>query len=198
MRKLLTAVLILFICQYAAAQSDRFSVKAGANLFVLKSENDETKNYSHGKVGFTLGAGYNLKLNKSLSVQPEFNYSFQQAQEEYHGSNITANYIQVPLLFRYLVNNGPVVLYAGPQVSFLTSAKTTADNVPDADVSGDLNQTDFGIAWGIATSPNRKGIFFDLRVYNGLMDVYKAEYDNGIKTRPLLVSICIGYLFNKK
>ena len=198
MRKLLTAVFILFICQQATAQFDRFSVKAGANLFVLKSENDETKNYSHGKVGFTLGAGYNLKLNKSLSIQPEFNYSFQQAREEYHGSTLTANYIQVPLLFRYHVNNGPVVLYAGPQVSFLISAKTDSDNVPDEDISGDLNQTDFGIAWGIATSPNRKGIFFDLRVYNGLMDVYKAEYDNGIKTRPLLVSASIGYLFNKK
>ena len=198
MRKLLTAVFIIFICQHAAAQSDGFSVKAGANLFVLRSDNDETKNYSHGKVGFTLGVGYDLKLSKSISIKPEFNYSFQQAREEYHGSNLTANYIQVPLVFRYHVNNGPVVLYAGPQVSFLTSAKTTADNVPDADISGDLNQTDFGIAWGIATSPNRKGIFFDLRVYNGLMDVYKAEYDDGIKTRPLLVSASIGYFFHKK
>jgi len=198
MRKLLTAVFILSLCQYATAQSDRFSIKAGANLFVLKSDNDETKNYSHGKVGFTLGAGYNLKLSKSISVQPELNYSFQQAREEYHGSNLVANYIQVPLVFRYHFNNAPVVLYAGPQVSFLTKAKTTSDNSPDADISGDLNQTDFGIAWGLATSPNRKGIFFDLRIYNGLMDVYKAEYDDGIKTRPLLVSVSIGYLFNKK
>jgi hypothetical protein len=198
MRKLLTAVFILFICQHAAAQSDRFSVKAGANLFVLRSDNDETKNYSHGKVGFTLGVGYDLKLSKSISIKPEFNYSFQQAEEEYHGSTLKANYIQVPLLFRYHINNGPVVLYAGPQVSFLTSAKTTSGNSPDADVSADLNQTDFGIAWGIATSPNRKGIFFDIRVYNGLMDVYKAEYDNGIQTRPLLVSASIGYLFHKK
>jgi len=198
MRKLLTAVLIVFICQHSAAQSDRFSVKAGANLFVLRSDNDETKNYSHGKVGFTLGAGYDLKLSKSISIQPEFNYSFQQASEEYYGSKLTVNYIQVPLLFRYHVNNGPVVFYAGPQVSFLTSAKTTADSVPDVDISGNLNQTDFGIAWGIATSPNRKGIFFDIRIYNGLMDVYKAEYDDGIKTRPLLVSASIGYLFKKK
>jgi hypothetical protein len=198
MRKLLTAVLILFICQFTAAQSDRFSVKAGANLFVLKSENDKTKNYSHGRVGYTFGVGYELKINKSFSIKPELNYSYQEAREEYHGSNLKVNYTQVPLLLHFHPNNGQVVFYAGPQVSFLGSAKTTSDNGPDVGISGQLNQTDVGIAWGIATSPNRKGIFFDIRIYNGLMNVYKAEYDNGIKTRPLVASVCIGYLFNKK
>ena len=198
MRKLLTAVLILFICQYAAAQSGRFSVKAGANLFALKSDNDKTKNYSHARVGYTFGAGYSLKINKSFSIQPELNYSYQEAREEYHGTDLKVNYTQVPLLLRFHPNNGPVVFYAGPQVSFLGSAKTTSDTGPDVGISGQLNQTDFGIAWGLATSPNRKGIFFDLRIYNGLMDVYKAEYDDGLQTRPLLVSVCIGYLFNKK
>jgi hypothetical protein len=198
MRKLLTAVLILFICQYAAAQSDRLSVRAGANLFVLKSENDKTKNYSHGRVGYTFGAGFELKINKSFSIQPELNYSYQEAREEYHGSTLKVNYTQVPVLLRFHPNNGPVVFYAGPQVSFLGSAKTSSDSGPDVGISGQLNQTDVGIGWGIATSPNRKGIFFDLRIYNGLMDVYKAEYDNGIKTRPLLVSAYIGYLFHKK
>jgi len=198
MRKLLTAVLILFICQYAAAQTDRFSVKAGANLFVLRSENDKTKNYSHGRVGYTFGAGYDLKINKSFSIQPELNYSYQEAREDYHGSVLKVIYTQVPLLLRFHPNNGAVAFYAGPQVSFLGSAKTNSETGPDVGISSELNQTDFGIAWGIATNPNRKGIFFDIRIYNGLMDVYKAEYDDGIKSRPLLVSASIGYFFNKK
>jgi len=126
------------------------------------------------------------------------NYSYQEAREEYHGSTLKVNYTQVPVLLRFHPNNGSVVFYAGPQVSFLGSAKTSSDSGPDVGISSQLNQTDVGIAWGIATSPNRKGIFFDLRIYNGLMDVYKAEYDNGIKTRPLLVSAYIGYLFHKK
>jgi len=199
MRKLLTAVLILFICQYVTAQTGRFNVKGGATLFILQSTNDKTKDFSHGRVGYTLGAGYEMKINKSFSIQPELNYSYQVAREEYVGSELKVSYTQVPILFRYHPGKGAIALYAGPQVSFLGSAKTNADDGGgDVGISSQLNQTDFGIAIGVARVPLTNGLTVDVRVYKGLMAVYKAEYDDGLKTRPAVISVTVGYIFGKK
>ena len=199
MRKLLSAVLILFICQYTIAQTGRFNVKGGATLFILQSTNDKTKDFAHGRVGYTFGAGYEMKLSKSFSIQPELNYSYQVAREEYVGSTLKASYTQVPLLFRYHPGKSAVAIYAGPQVAFLGSAKTNVDGAGgDVGISSQLNQTDFGIAFGVARVPLKSGLTVDARVYKGLMNVYKAEYDNGLKTRPAVISVTVGYIFGTK
>jgi hypothetical protein len=195
MRKILTAILIVFLCQYAAAQGGRFGVKGGANLFILHASNDKTKDYVHGRVGYTFGVSYSTPLNKYFSIQPELNYSYQVAREEYFGSKLQVNYTQIPVLFRFHTPKAPVVLYAGPQVSFLGSAKIKNDNGSTTKVSNSFNRTDFGGTLGVGYESAKKGITFDVRVYKGFMNVFKAEYDGGLKTRPSLVSVTVGYLF---
>ena len=197
MRKIFIAVLILFIGHYVAGQSQRFGVKAGANLFILSSSNDKTMDYSTGKVGYTIGGTYVVFLNKSFSIQPELNYSYQEAREEYYGSTIKVAYTQVPILARFHPANAKIALYAGPQVGFLGSAKIKEENGTETGVAGQLNQTDLGIAFGLATVPVNKNITFDLRVYRGLMNVFKSEFDGGITSRPTLITITVGYLFGK-
>ncbi|MBC8033269.1 MAG: PorT family protein, partial [Chitinophagaceae bacterium] len=108
------------------------------------------------------------------------------------------SYTQVPLLFRFHPANSQVALYAGPQVAFLGTAKTKVDNGSDVGISGQLNQTDFGVAFGVAKIPLKSGLTVDVRVYQGFMDVYKAEYDEGLKTRPTLISLTLGYMFARK
>jgi hypothetical protein len=198
MRKLLTAVLMLLLFQAANSQG-RFGVKAGTNFFILHSENNKQQDYNNGKFGYTFGASYELMLTKSFGVQPELNYAYLHAEEDYYGSKIRMNYYQVPILFHYYSKVDPVAFYAGPQVSFLGNAKVRSADGKTTKVNDNMNQTDFGVAFGVSRVPldGKKGITFDVRVYRGLMNVIKAEYDGGIKTRATIFSATIGYLFGK-
>lgn len=195
MRKLFIALLFLSISQFVAAQSPRFGVRAGANLFILHSSNDKTQDYSNARVGYTAGATFEMFINKHLSIQPELNYSHQEARENYYGSNLKLEYIQLPILFRYHTGNGRVALYAGPQLGFLGAANVKDDNGKETGVAYKFNKTDLGIAFGVAHVPAKNGMTFDLRIYRGLMKVIKSEFDGGITTRPTLISAGLGYIF---
>lgn len=197
MRKLLTAVFMLLICQLINAQGGRLNVKGGGNLFILNASNDKTKDFSHARAGFILGAGYEIGINKNFTIQPELNITYQSAREDYHGSNIKLSYTQFPVMFRYHPTNVPVAIYAGPQVAFLNTAKRKPDNGSQVGIRGDLNQTDFGIAFGVARVPITKGLTVDARVYKGVMKVFKSEYDGGLDTRPTLITLTVGYIFGK-
>ncbi|MBC7850115.1 MAG: PorT family protein [Chitinophagaceae bacterium] len=197
MRKILIVLLILAAGQFALAQpGGRFGVKGGTNLYFLKASNNRQLDYRNPRAGFVVGVSYELALNKMISIQPELNYSTQNAREDYFGSKLNVSYTQIPVLFQFhpTVRNK---LYAGPQVSFLGTAKTTAQDGTKTGISNQLNQTDFGVAFGVAHLPAQSGISVDVRVYQGMMNVYKAEYDNGLKTRNLLVSLTVGYLFKR-
>lgn len=200
MRTFLLSFLLLTLTQFINAQS-RVGIKAGTSLFVLNSETVKQLDYDNPKLGVTVGLSYMLPINKTFSIQPEINYSFQNAQETYYNSHISLTYAQVPVLFQYKPGSGGVVLYAGPQVNFLTGAKIVGDN---STTTGRANfvQTDFGMGWGFGTRPapntSAKNITFDLRVYNGMTNVFKAVYDNGNKSRNTVLMLTLGYLFDKK
>lgn len=195
MRKLFIALLFLSLSQFVAAQSPRFGVRAGANLFILHSSNDKTQDYSNARVGYTAGVTLEMFINKYLSIQPELNYSHQEARENYYGSNLKLDYTQIPILFRYHTANGKAALYAGPQVGFLGAANIKDDDGKETGVAYKFNKTDFGIAFGVSHVPPKNGMTFDLRVYRGLMNVIKSEFDGGITTRPTLISVGLGYIF---
>lgn len=196
MRKLFLTGIIISISVVALAQG-RFGLKAGINYFVLKSENSETANYDKGKVSYIIGASYELMINSSFSVQPELNLSDQKAEEQYYGTSLHLNYVQVPFLFKYSPKNSKVALYVGPQLGFLNNADYTKSN-GTAGVSSDFIQTDFGVTLGVGHVPLKPGITFDVRVYKGLSDVYKAEYSGGVKTRPFLAAVTIGYIWGNR
>lgn len=122
------------------------------------------------------------------------------ASESYFGSKLKVNYTQVPVLLHFHPGTAPVTLYAGPQLSFLGTAKIRTDEGKTTSFSGSMNQTDFGIAFGGGYVPagGKSGLSVDIRIYKGFMNVIKAEYDNGIKTRNNLVTLTVGYLFNRK
>ncbi len=167
MRKLFIALLILSISQYVAAQSPRFRVRAGANLFILHSSNDKTQDYSNARVGYTAGVTLEMFINKHFSIQPELNYSHQEARENYYGSNLSLEYTQLPILFRYHTANGKAVLYAGPQLGFLGAANIKEDNGKETGVAYKFNKTDFGIAFGVAHVPPKNGMTFDFEYTGG-------------------------------
>src|ERR1700741_2732179 len=98
MRKLFLTGVFISISIIALAQG-RFGIKAGINYFSLSSENSKTSDYQSGKISYIFGGSYELSINPRISIQPEVNISNQRATEDYYGTDIHLNYIQVPLLF---------------------------------------------------------------------------------------------------
>lgn len=196
MRKVLTALLVVFICHYAAAQG-RFGIKAGTTFYTLHASNDKLQDYSNGKYGYTVGATYEWVLNNYFAIQPEINYSFQVAEENYYNNKIKIGYTQIPILLHFYPKNTPVNIFLGPQLNSVSNANLDPSNGKSYGIRGKLNQTDFGGTLGVAYSPSnwKNGLTVDLRIYKGVMNVIKAEYDNGLKTRNSLVSLTVGYLF---
>ena len=198
MRKTLTALLMLFLCHVVSAQG-RLGVKGGINLFSLHSENNQQQDYNNAKPGFMLGVSYELALSNYFAFVPELNYSLQNAEENYYGSKIRLGYIQVPILLHYYSQKDPVSLYAGPQANFITSAKVKPAKGTEQGIRGDLVQTDIGVTLGVAYTPLawKSGLTVDVRAYRGFMNVIKAEYDNGTKSRATLFMLTVGYAFGK-
>lgn len=196
MRKLFLTGIIISISIMSLAQG-RFGLKAGVNYFILSSDNSKTANYESGQAGYIFGGSYELAINQRISIQPELNISNQRATEDYYGTDIHLNYVQVPLLFKYNIKNAKVAIYTGPQLGFLNNADYTK---PDgtAGSSSDFIQTDFGVTLGVGHVPIKPGITFDVRVYQGLSNVIKSEYTGGIKTRPFLLAATIGYIWGNK
>ena len=196
MRKLFLTGIIVSISIVALAQG-RFGIKAGVNYFILSSDNSKTSDYKSGSAGYVFGGSYELAINQRISIQPEINISNQRATEDYYGTDIHLNYIQVPLLVKYTIKNSKVAIYTGPQLGFLNNADyTKADGT--AGSTSDFVQTDFGVTLGVGHVPIKPGITFDVRVYQGLSNVIKSEYTGGIKTRPFLLAATIGYIWGNK
>lgn len=190
------AALVLFALGSSAQQSGRWGLKAGSNLYSLYAKNDKTRNFNHAKFGFTTGLTYEIPLTRLLSIQPELDYSYQRANEDYYRSTLKLHYTQVPVLFRYHLPENPVAFYAGPQVAFLSGARVRSRDGITSKVGSQFNRTDFGIAWGLGMVPlEGSGFTADIRVYHSVMNTMKAEYDGGLRTRGTLLSVTVGYIF---
>jgi len=196
MRKQFLTGIFISISIMALAQG-RFGLKAGVNYFILSSDNSKTAEYKSGQAGYVFGGSYELAISQRISIQPEVNVSNQRATEDYYGTDIHLNYIQVPFLLKYNIKNTRVSIYTGPQLGFLNNADyTRADGT--AGSSSDFVQTDFGVTLGVGHVPIKPGLTFDVRVYQGLSNVIKSEYTGGIKTRPFLLAATIGYIWGNK
>lgn len=194
MRKLLFAVALLLAANFAHAQKP-LGFKLGVNLSQTPSSNVKTRDYSLVKAGFQAGLTYQLPITESFGFQTELVYGLQTSRENYYGTDLRLSYLQVPVLAQYRPANSKVKFYAGPQLAFLQRAVYKADGQKAIVRNGDFNQTDFGVAYGVSTLPSKSGFSVDFRLYNGLMNVFKTTYDNGIRSRNNVLSVSIGYRF---
>jgi hypothetical protein len=167
MRKIALIMLsLLFFVSVVFAQSSnvQFGLKAGANLSALKTGDQ----LSDHKPGYYVGGLAHIHLSKHFALQPEAVYSSQGA--EYSTSKTKLNYVNVPVLGQYMFGNG-LRLQTGPQVGFLTSAKTKNAG-EEISIKNSMKDTDF--AWSFGTSYLTKlGLGIDGRYTLGLRDISK-------------------------
>lgn len=189
---LIGALAAIMIMGTATAQHNNFGIKGGLNVYSIYSDNNAP---TDSKVGFHLGLISHIHLANQFALQPELIFSTQGAQSTNNGitTKLNLNYVNVPLLFQYMYDNG-FRLQAGPQLGFLVNAKSETNNT-STDVKNNLKG--FEVAFGIGASyvhpPTGFGV--DARYNFGLNNINDSSSVNSYN-RGLQVGVF--YLFKHK
>lgn len=117
--------------QAASGDQIRFGIKAGANLSKIGEFKFADQYYdSKYKAGFQAGIYAEIPLGTSFAFLPEATFTQKggKVEETILGTTgkieSTVNYIDVPFMIGYRATP-ELTIFAGPQVSFLASQKTT-------------------------------------------------------------------------
>lgn len=193
MRKHLAVLAFLVVMGgYVNAQSVNIGIKGGLNSYTIGG--DDTDDID-SKLGYNVGLLGHIHLSERFGLQPEIVYSTQGAKAN-DGSGdvkISLDYINVPVLFQYMYDNG-FRIQAGPQVGFLTSAKAKADGIT-IDLDDSFDTIDFGVSVGASYVDPSSGFGVDARYNLGLNNINE---DDSSKNYNRGFQVGIFYLFNHK
>jgi len=181
------AMVVVFAAPAAAATTFDFGIKAGASFF----KNDWSDNDGSEKtlIRPTFGAFALVNLTPAIAIQPELNYLTTGLWwEDLGGKFVEAyGYLHIPVLVRArLMQQGPFVpvVFAGPALGILLSAKWDGDDVKDLFKTTDFG-LDVGVGGEIALNPMK--LLIDVRYYLGLTNVYE-DPEFSMKNRGFLVT----------
>jgi Outer membrane protein beta-barrel domain len=187
MKTLFATLMVFSICSSGLhAQGLDFGVKAGVNIANQKLSSDNYELDTKAKVLFHGGVFVTWMFTEKLGLQPEVLLSMQGSKYDYDGydAGLITNYIIVPVLVRYNIND-MFSVHAGPQFGFLLSAEEEDDGDKE-DVKDDFKGTDIGAAFGLEVDlPANFGV--GARYILGLSNVLAddasfgdAELKNGV------------------
>ena len=172
MTKFLFTQMVICIAIGSHAQNNtskklEWGYKIGLNGSNLRVENTADFNW---KTGLATGLFFNIKLGKSLSLQPEALYSSMGARNVIDGSgSLRLNYFSLPVVAKYTVCKNLSAI-AGPQIDMLIQAKTKSSNNSFTKVTDDYNESSFNLTAGVEYWPTNC-IGFSGRYIYGLSDV---------------------------
>jgi hypothetical protein len=159
-------IVVFFIIGYSAFGQSNTGIKGGLNFSTLTSN----QNF---KTGFHAGVLWHTHVGPNFALQPELIYSLQGAKLSGE-SKLHLAYIHTPFLVQ-LQFGGGFRLEAGPQLGFLTSAKTQTGNSLE-NVRSNYKMLEAGLAVGFGFLGS-SGLGFDARYTYGLSDISKSSGD---------------------
>ncbi|GAA3508020.1 hypothetical protein GCM10022393_17810 [Aquimarina addita] len=181
-KALLIATVLLLGSNYGVAQASRYGVRIGANISSISSD-DIADDFDTGRIGVVVGFFAEYAFNEKLSIQPEIQYSGQGNKEE----DLRADYIQVPILFKYNFNH-IFNIQLGPQagIKIWEWEDNQNDNV-------DFNTFDYAVVGGIGVNIT-DNFFATARYSYGLANVFDDE-DLGISLdgNNTVIQLSVGY-----
>ncbi|MFT6797780.1 MAG: hypothetical protein ACJART_002934 [Maribacter sp.] len=212
MKKLILIAFILFT-QYTNAQAALFALifgdkvatenfNVGLEVGLPFSSIENTADTSI-KAGITFGIAGNIKLNDHWSVHPtayflsrrggkfdalslisddlELNSLFENVPTE-----LTVNYIDVPVFLNYQFTDSPFKIGVAPQISFRTGSQAIFSNDQgdlDVSVKDVTNATDIGMiiqaGYVFYNKKFDKEIHIQLRYFQGFNDIYDESFVAG-------------------
>ncbi len=206
-------IAFIFFAQYSSAQAALFALIFGDKVatenfnvglefgipYAVISSVSETSS----KTGITFGIAGNIKVNENWSVHPtayflsrrgvefdqlslisndiELNDKFQNVPTE-----LTVNYIDVPVFLNYRFTDSPFKIGIAPQISFRTGSQAIFSNDQgdfEASVKDVTNSTDLGmilqVGYVFYSKKFDKEIHAQLRYFQGFNDVYDDSFVTG-------------------
>ncbi|MEP7253831.1 MAG: porin family protein [Ginsengibacter sp.] len=190
----LSAIILCCFGLCGKAQNTRVGVKGGINVSSLNATGNGGTFASDSKIGFYAGAVAQIGIAQNFAFEPEIMYSLLGARYKYLNVTIRRDlgYIAIPLLVAY-VKEG-LSLVAGPQISFLISAKDKGSNI-SADVKDGFNTAEFSGVVGVGYT-TLSGFGFDARYQLGLSDIQKGN-TTGFKLKNNNFQFGIHYLIHR-
>lgn len=161
------------------AQHVNIGIKGGLNFYNINNDNSSTYD---AKTGIHLGLLGHIHLDRSIAVQPELVYSSQGAKYTLGNTDFKLNlgYINLPVMLQYMFDNG-FRLEAGPQLGFLISAKSEANN-SSIDVKSNFKTIDFAVGLGAGYIKPSTGLGAGLRYNVGLSNINNNSSVNSTNT----------------
>lgn len=187
MKKLIVAVIILFIGVNSYSQEFDLGVKGGinfSNIYGLEPLNLEYKE------GIVVGVFAGIKFSDRIGLQVDALYSEQGAKFTGSGK-FELTYLNVPVVLKYyLVDDQPLYIQVGPQVGVLLKddLRTVIDNTS---IKADGNDTDISAVMGMGYD-FPYGIRIEGRFNLGITNVTDYQLESG---RHKYISLTIGYSF---
>lgn len=187
MKKFFVTVIILATGLLVHAQrTDAYpGIKVGLNVASLNVENGIDYN---SIVSAHAGGLVHIHVSPHFAVQPELFLSGQGGERG--NEKIRLIYLNLPVLFQYLVGNG-FRLHTGPQLGILLSAKQKIGNV-EYDIKDVLNTADFGWEFGAGYQFPGSGLGLDLRYTVGITDITEGSSD--IQNRVFAVGLFYQFM----
>lgn len=182
----------LLISSVVQAQHVNIGIKGGVNAYTIAGDN--STDYDT-KISYNVGLLGHIHLGNPYALQPEIYYSVQGPQFKIAGveSHIDLNYVNIPILFQYMYDNG-FRLEAGPQLGFLASAKSVTGDV-DVDVKANYKSTDIGVTVGMSYVKPSTGFGFDIRYNYGLSNINE---NNAVKSYNRGIQVGLFFLFQHR
>ncbi len=187
------ALLVLIFGDKVATEKFHLSIDGGLNISSLPGLVQGKSSY-----GLNFGLGSFIKLSDTWALTPEFKPLSARGAKDVANllpndvpiqdpkTDFILNYIDIPILIRYKISNA-LFVSAGPQISFLTSAKqetsgTTATGqavTVTQDMKAVVHKESFmvPVELGYSLSQERGGKGIDLKVrYNvGIMEAFTTD-----------------------
>jgi hypothetical protein len=208
MKKNILVLAAVLMFGLSNAQEAKFGLKGGLNISNFTGDTEGADLQS--RIGYNIGAFVAIKFSEKFTLQPEVLYSAQGVNFENFGAEVeglgyyTADiklktaYINVPVMFKYYAAE-KFSIEAGPQIGFLTSAKTETklngfSQTVEQDIKDSFETIDFGLNFGAGydfTEHFSAGARYNL----GLSNIAKTEQGDDTKLHNSVFSLSIGYKY---
>lgn len=190
MKKLILVIGSLFIGQLAIAQLS-LDPEVGLNISNISSKtNNGNRVIRENKIGFNIGAGFNIPIYKGLYFKPGLQYTILGDKENLPVGNTISSYhyLRLPINMGYRIslpkNSGALFFEAGPYLGFGLSGTTKTENLPIVgtveraiEFGKDINEAnplDFGINLGLGYE-TPFGLYFKANNSLGIANISNAS-----------------------
>lgn len=188
---LLTIGTVLF-----AQQKITWGVHAGINISSLTDKESNMKYTTDSKAGFNGGIDVQLPVCSRVTIQPELSFSQLGGKTTDDNTNATAklteNYLSLPVLVKYKVQNTGLGIYIGPQYSYLLNAQVSEDRVSTSATDAYKHSDFSGIFGAEYYFPCNFGI--SARYQLGFINIAKGT-DEGQTIKNHGFTFTVGYRF---